>query len=236
MLVSGQKFRHPDLGIVHLTVMRNSHSFSMRWSKNHLRLCVPPSATTEDVLRILERNKELLLAKKPSLCYHDGQELIFYNLTIHITRQKIEPTKIIAQLHNGIGAISVGTDLHFNQEFTTASISNYICKMAQRMAPDILIPRGRNIATRLNLHPSGWEIGNGHRKLGHCTVKGIISLSYILIFLPPHLLEYIICHELAHLSEMNHSKKFHALCNSYCNGREKELLAELNHFNWPILK
>lgn len=236
MLVSGQKFHHPDVGVVHLTVMSNSHSYSMRWSKDYLRICVPASASAEDVYRIIDQNKDVILKNKPSLRYSLGQTFRFYNLSIQITQQKLKPDKILAQLHDDTGTIAVGTNWDMNESSTSGAISNFICKMAQRKAASSLIPRGKEIATKLNLQPSGWEISTGHRKLGHCTTKGIISLSYVLMFLPPHLLDYIICHELAHLSEMNHSKKFHALCNQYCNGREKELIAELKQFNWPILK
>lgn len=63
-----------------------------------------------------------------------------------------------------------------------------------------------------------------------------ISLSAITMFLPPHLRDYIVCHELAHLSEMNHSARFHEICNGYCGGREKSLQKELKAFRWPILR
>ena len=35
---------------------------------------------------------------------------------------------------------------------------------------------------------------------------------------------------------MNHSAAFHALCNTYLGGREKQLEAQLKHFPWPILQ
>ena len=74
------------------------------------------------------------------------------------------------------------------------------------------------------------------RKLGHCTTKPVIQLSRNLMFLPEPLVRYIICHELAHLTHMNHSPQFHALCNQYCNGKEKELERQLRQFHFPILK
>jgi predicted metal-dependent hydrolase len=56
------------------------------------------------------------------------------------------------------------------------------------------------------------------------------------MFLPEHLIRYIICHELAHLTHMNHSPEFHALCNQYCDGQEKQLEQQLRQFRFPILK
>ncbi|MFT5036973.1 MAG: putative metal-dependent hydrolase [Candidatus Azotimanducaceae bacterium] len=43
---------------------------------------------------------------------------------------------------------------------------------------------------------------------GSCTEKGNLNFSYKLIFLPPHLMDYIIVHELCHLKELNHGKQF----------------------------
>jgi len=43
---------------------------------------------------------------------------------------------------------------------------------------------------------------------GSCSSKKNLNFNYKIIFLPDHLAEYIIAHELCHLKEMNHGKGF----------------------------
>lgn len=43
---------------------------------------------------------------------------------------------------------------------------------------------------------------------GSCSKKGNLNFNYKIVFLAPHLADYIIVHELCHLKELNHSRRF----------------------------
>jgi predicted metal-dependent hydrolase len=51
---------------------------------------------------------------------------------------------------------------------------------------------------------------------GSCSTGGVLSYSWRLIFAPPHVLDYIAAHEVAHLVEMNHSPRFWRLVERLC--------------------
>lgn len=43
---------------------------------------------------------------------------------------------------------------------------------------------------------------------GSCSSRGTLSFNYRLVFAPPKVLDYVVIHELCHLTHMNHSKNF----------------------------
>ena len=53
-------------------------------------------------------------------------------------------------------------------------------------------------------------------KWGHCTSTGNIQYNWLIMGAPTKVIEYLICHEVCHLQELNHSKKFWALVKSVC--------------------
>jgi predicted metal-dependent hydrolase len=51
-------------------------------------------------------------------------------------------------------------------------------------------------------------VRNQRSRWGSCSRRGTISLNWRLVQTPCFVRDYLVLHELAHLKEMNHSKRF----------------------------
>ena len=58
-------------------------------------------------------------------------------------------------------------------------------------------------------------ITSAKTRFGSCSSKGRISYSYRLMLYPEAARDYVVVHELAHLVEMNHSKRFYDVIEKF---------------------
>jgi len=66
-------------------------------------------------------------------------------------------------------------------------------------------------ARALGKTPSAIRIGDARSRWGSCSATGTLTFSWRLVLAPPHVLDYLAAHEVAHLAEMNHGPRFWAL-------------------------
>ena len=72
----------------------------------------------------------------------------------------------------------------------------------------------QRVSTRMPLV----RLSNARSEWGSCNAKGEIRLNWRLVQLPPPLAEYVVAHEVAHIVELNHSRRFWALVESLLPG------------------
>ncbi|MBR3029876.1 MAG: M48 family metallopeptidase [Bacteroidales bacterium] len=94
-----------------------------------------------------------------------------------------------------------------------------------------LIPRLATLAAEHGFAYNKVFIKNNVSNWGSCSTKGNINLNMQLMRLPEELRDYVILHELCHLKQLNHGPEFHAMLNSLCGGREKELRRQLRQYH-----
>ena len=84
------------------------------------------------------------------------------------------------------------------------ALSRWMVRQAQRH----LVPRLQLRSAHLGLHYRRVSIRRQRTRWASCSSRGTISLSANLLFLEPAYVDYILTHELCHLKEMNHSRRF----------------------------
>lgn len=90
----------------------------------------------------------------------------------------------------------------------TGDLRPAIERHLRRLAARELPPRVLELATLPQLPVRRVTIRNQRSRWGSCSRRGTISLNWRLVQTPLAVRDYLILHELAHLREMNHSRRF----------------------------
>lgn len=100
-----------------------------------------------------------------------------------------------------------------------------------------LTPRVAHYAAQLGLPAPRLSLSNARTQWGVCTEGGRIRLSWRLVHVESALSDYVVAHEVAHLVEMNHSRRFWSLLGRlYPGWAEARERLELAAATLPLLK
>ena len=233
-------FIDKEFGKVVVTLRHGMKNVRCRWRGNRLYMSAP-YGMEKQLEGLVDADRDKIRAlNHQKITFHDGQVIPCFHTTLTISTDAKLTTNCVAHGIDPADGVSlymrVPADLDLENDAATRALSKVISLLFGRIAHRYLIPYAQSEAARLGLKPRGFEIGKGTVKLGHCTRGGVIQLSRHLMLLPEPLVQYVVCHELAHLTHMDHSPAFHALLDSYLDGRSAELDRQIAHLPWPILR
>ena len=92
-----------------------------------------------------------------------------------------------------------------------AALARWLARQAYAHLP----PRLEELGKQLGLAFRQVYIRRQRTRWGSCSHRKTISLNAKLLFLPPALVRYVMVHELCHLVEMNHSRRFWSLVQKH---------------------
>lgn len=108
---------------------------------------------------------------------------------------------------------------------TEAFIHRKVVQWYQKQALTDFERRIAFFASKMGVPTPPVKLSNAKTRWGSCNHRGEIRLSWRLMQASPEMINYVVCHELSHLKEMNHSPRFYAVLSSlYPNHREAEKL------------
>ena len=112
-----------------------------------------------------------------------------------------------------------------------------LVKWLKHQALEAFRPRAAHYAAALGVPAPRVSLSNARTQWGVCSESGSIRLSWRLVHLDPALADYVIAHEVAHLVEMYHSRRFWSLLGRLSPGwRAMRERLELAGATLPVLK
>ena len=115
----------------------------------------------------------------------------------------------------------------------------HICVQIYRMlAKSNLSEKVTEFAKRMSVMPAAVKINGAKTRWGSCSAKKSLNFSWRLIMAGDEVIDYVVVHELSHITEMNHSDRFWKLVEDVLpdyrerKTRLKELQQKLGGENW----
>ncbi len=196
--------------VVHIVRNARARRYSLRLSSSFsARLTVPRGGSFSEAEAFLQKNLAWLeraaerLAKSPSVprTWLTGTEIYWGG----------ELTKIIAGRPDdkGISASILlrGEEFlirHGSGDDLRAKIEAELRAVAQRELPPLVW----TLAKREQLIVKRVTVRDQHSRWGSCSRRGTVSLNWRILQAPTWVRDYLVIHELMHLKEMNHSRRF----------------------------
>jgi predicted metal-dependent hydrolase len=107
------------------------------------------------------------------------------------------------------------------------AVRRAVVRWYKGVAHDVLSSRVEALAQAAKLAPPKVFISPARTRWGSCNTRREVRLAWRLVKAPPDLADYVICHELAHLRHMNHSRAFWGEVERQCPDYRR-LRAELH--------
>ncbi len=195
----------------------NSRSRSLKLSiaKNGAVTVTTPRFTPGFIVRkfvsdhqdwITQQQAKLASIKK-QLEIKENQVLLFgkvYKLEV-----KLDPKK-------PIGIVRVGESLQINPVTQTkASIDRCLERFLKNTGSSFILKQTQSLAAKMKTSYNRVSFKTQKTRWGSCSSQGNLNFNWRLVHAPPEVITYVIIHELAHRTHMNHSTDFWKLVEKF---------------------
>ena len=157
-----------------------------------------------------EMNYEIIYSKRKTLCLQITNDLRI------VVRSPHRVSK--ASIDDFVNKHSDWIEKKIAQMKSRPAINELSCddiEALKKNTEEIIAPRISYYSNLMGLSPNKISISSAKKRFGSCSSQGNINFSFRLALYPQEATEYVIVHELAHLKEMNHSKKFWQIVEKY---------------------
>jgi len=224
-----------ELGRLIVRINSRAKRLIFRTKNNEITVTVPPQTSEKEVEAAVEQLRAKLLASKDKLS-NSLINLDYKINTEYFRLSLIKDNRDQFLAHSELGEMQIicPPSADFADEKLQTWLRKVIEEALRRNAKIILPPRLYTLAEQNKLRYKSVKINSSRGRWGSCSAQKGINLSYFLVLLPQHLIDYVLLHELCHTREMNHGERFWDLLNSYTDGKALILREELKKYKTDI--
>jgi hypothetical protein len=200
-------FARGESGPIRVAVRVSKRARSYRLSIPHRGdpvLTVPQHARWPDAEAFLNRQTGWLAARikrvAPAVHFSDGSVVPVRGIGhLIVATNKVRGRVAAGTAEQGPALFVPGAPEHRARRLTDWLKAEALRDLEARVAIHTQTLGVRASAVRLRAQATRW---------GSCSSQGRLNFNWRLILAPPHVLDYVAAHEVAHLLEMNHSPAF----------------------------
>lgn len=228
MISKKQIISDKDFGKIHFVVRRSARNITMRVKEDGLHVTTPPYRSITALLEAIAPFRERLR----NVCSEIKPKPFDLNFSIEAEcfRLKLETSPLknfTVSMRDETVVIACPAHADFTTDRVQTLVKNAVMRAMRKKAEEYLPPLVQYWSSLFDLPYNKITISKARSRWGSCSSKRDISLSFYLMLLPVHLMDYVILHELAHTREMNHGPKFWELLNQLTDGKALALRKEL---------
>jgi predicted metal-dependent hydrolase len=220
-----------ELGRLLIRVNVRARRLTFRTREDAIYVTVPPGTTLTEVKNAIEELRPRLRVARqkytrPLIDLNYRIDTEFFKLSL-VSGQR---ERFLSRSELGEMQIICPPDADFTDPALQAWLRKVIEEALRRNAKIILPPRLYMLSQKHNLPYQCVKINSSNGRWGSCSARRNINLSYYLMLLPKHLIDYVLLHELTHTREMNHGERFWALLDELTEGKSQLLRKELRQY------
>ncbi|MFC1566454.1 M48 family metallopeptidase [bacterium] len=144
------------------------------------------------------KNAKIKKEKKDQLDFEIGGKLLFLGKTYNIIEDK------------EVTALEFKEDNILVPSKFKSRVKQVFIKSLIKLTEKKIHNRIKYFADLLEVEFNKIKISKATRQWGSCTIDNNLNFSWKLIMAPNFVIDYIIVHELCHLKQFNHSKKYYS--------------------------
>ena len=220
-----------ELGRFLIKVNNRARRLTFRTREDAIHVTVPPGTRLTEIKNAIEELRSRLRVSRQK----QARPLIDLNYRIDTEFFKLrlvsgQRERFLSRSELGEMQIICPPEANFADEQLQAWLRKVIEEGLRRNAKIILPPRLYMLSQKHNLPYECVKINSSNGRWGSCSARRNINLSYYLVLLPKHLIDYVLLHELSHTREMNHGERFWALLDELAEGKSQALRQELKQY------